>query len=113
MTIDQFLQSDLRVGTVLSASVVDGSEKLVRLSVDLGESGADGVLAPRTILAGIRRTYSAESLVGRQVIVVANLDPRPLLGEVSYGMVLAASDSSGNLSLLTLDTPLAPGSRVR
>jgi methionine--tRNA ligase beta chain len=113
MNIDQFLQSDLRVGTILSASVVAGSEKLVRLSVDLGEFDTTGVLTPRTILAGIGRVYSAESLVGRQVIVVANLDPRPLMGEVSYGMVLAASDSSGNLSLLTLDTPLAPGSRVR
>jgi len=106
--IEDFARVDLRVATILEAERVSGSDKLVKIQVDLGQER-------RQIVAGIARHYSPEELVGRQVVVVANLKPATLRGEVSNGMLLAASTAKDprELSVLTLDRPIPPGSKVK
>jgi methionyl-tRNA synthetase len=89
ITIDQFFQTAIKIGTVLAAQEVPKSSKLLKLQVDLGEE------SPRQIVAGIREYYSAQSLVGTQVCVVANLKPAKLMGMLSEGMILAAKDEDG------------------
>jgi methionyl-tRNA synthetase len=89
ITIDQFFQTSIKIGTVLDAVEVPKSSKLLKLQVDLGEE------TPRQIVAGIREYYSAESLIGTQVCVVANLKPAKLMGLLSEGMILAAKDADG------------------
>lgn len=105
ITIDQFFQTTLKIGTVLEAQEVPKSSKLLRLQVDLGEA------SPRQIVAGIREHYSAESLVGTQVCVVANLKPAKLMGMLSEGMLLAAKDGDG-LSLIRPEKPRHVGSSI-
>jgi methionyl-tRNA synthetase len=85
ITIDDFTKVDLRVGIVLDAASVKGSDKLLHLHVDIGEP------APRSIMAGIAGAYKPEALVGRKVVIVANLAPRKLRGIESQGMIVAAS----------------------
>lgn len=108
LSIKDFARADLRVGKVKDAEPVPGSKKLMRLIVDLGPE-LDG---ERTIVAGILGAYEKEALLGRQVVVVANLEPAKLMGVESRGMVLAASDSDG-LHLITPDTAAEPGSKVK
>jgi methionyl-tRNA synthetase len=85
ITIDDFAKVDLRVGVVKDAAVVKGSDKLLHLHVDIGEA------QPRSIVAGIALAYKPEALVGRKVVIVANLAPRKLRGIESQGMIVAAS----------------------
>lgn len=104
---DLFTQIDLRVGTIDHAEPVAGADKLLKLRVNLGPLGE------RTILAGIKLQYNPELLVGRQIIVVANLEPRKMRGEMSHGMLLAASNEDhSDLSLLAPDKKFPPGSKV-
>ncbi|MFO0693188.1 MAG: methionine--tRNA ligase [Polyangiales bacterium] len=103
---DDFAKVKLKLGLVLSAEPVPKSKKLLKLSVDVGEA------APRQILAGISEHYAPEALVGRRIVVVANLKPRSLMGLESHGMVLAASDENG-LSVLSPEKDIAPGSPVK
>ncbi len=105
ITIDQFFRVSLRIGTVVEAEEVPKSKKLLRLQVDLGEE------KPRQIVAGIKEFYSADSLVGTQVCVVANLKPAKLMGMISEGMLLAAKDDEG-LSLMRPEHPRKAGSSV-
>ncbi|MCL5770480.1 MAG: methionine--tRNA ligase subunit beta, partial [Planctomycetes bacterium] len=105
-TIEQFNAVDLRVARVLSAEPVQASEKLMRLELDLGALGR------RTVLAGIKKAYSAEQLVGRQVIVCANLAPRKMKFGVSDGMILAAGAGGTDLALLSVESNATPGQRV-
>ncbi len=105
ITIDQFFQTSLKIGTVVEAEEVPKSSKLLKLQVDLGEE------SPRQIIAGIREYYSAESLVGTQVCVVANLKPAKLMGMLSEGMLLAAKDSEG-LCLVRPEKPRLSGSSI-
>ncbi|MBF0112657.1 MAG: methionine--tRNA ligase, partial [Desulfamplus sp.] len=88
ITIDEFAKIDLRIGTVVSAQKIKKSNKLLKLKVDIGE------LEPRQIIAGIAKSYAPEDVLGKQVIIVANLKPTTLMGETSQGMVLAASSSN-------------------
>ncbi len=111
MTIDEFKQVDLRVGKILEASRVEGSDKLLKLRVDLGEKDATDLPVLRQILAGIGKAYAPETLVGREVTVVANLDPREMMGFTSQGMLLAAPSESGPV-LLMPEKEVAPGARV-
>ncbi len=106
--IEDFARVDLRVATILEAQRVSGSDKLVKIQVDLGQER-------RQIVAGIARHYSPEELVGKQVVVVANLKPAKLRGEISDGMLLAASTTGDptELSVLTLDRSISPGSKVK
>ncbi len=105
ITIDQFFNTSIKVGTILEAHEVPKSSKLLRLVVDLGEEH------PRQIVAGIREFYSASSLLDTQVCVVANLQPAKLMGLLSEGMILAAKDSDG-LSLIRPEKPRISGSSV-
>ena len=102
---DDFLKIEIKVGTILAAEILPKSEKLLKLKVDLGES------RPRQILAGIKAYYQAESLVGKQVCVLANLKPTKLMGEISEGMILAARDDNG-LSLITPDLNRVVGTQI-
>ncbi len=102
--IDDFMKVELRVAKVLEAEAVPKSKKLLKLSVDAGSE-------TRTILAGIAEAYTPEQMVGRTIVIVANLAPRKLMGIESNGMVLAASVGDGLPVLVTVDN--VPGARVR
>ncbi len=105
VTIDEFKKLDLRVGKILSAVPVPKAKKLLHLHIDLGEG------KPRSIVSGIAEAYEPGTLVGKQVIVVANLPPVTLRGVVSEGMILAAGDGSG-LGVSAIDRDVPPGTRV-
>ncbi len=107
ITIDQFAQTELKVGTVQAAERVPKADKLLTLTVDLGEE------APRTLVAGIAENYAPEDLVGRQVVVVTNLQPATIRGVESQGMVLAAVTADGRAVLVQPDAVVANGSRVK
>lgn len=107
ISIDTFAQMDLRVGTVLTVERVPKADKLLRLEVDLAEP------QPRQILAGIAQFYAPEELVGRKILVVANLEPRMLRGLESRGMLLAASDVDGRPLLATVPPEAPNGTRLR
>jgi methionyl-tRNA synthetase len=100
------MKVQLKVAKVLEAAAVPKSKKLVQLKVDLGEP------EPRTILAGIAESYQPEQLVGRTIVVVANLKPAKLMGIESNGMVLAGSED-GRAVLCTFDASVAPGTKVK
>ncbi len=105
ITIDQFMQTDLRVAEIRAAERVPKSKKLIQLRVFTGDE-------ERTLVAGIGTKYTPEELVGRKVVIVANLQPAKLMGIESNGMVLAAS-IDGEPSLLSVDAAVPPGTRVR
>ena len=105
ITIDQFFETTLKIGTIVEAQEVPKSKKLLKLQVDVGEE------KPRQILAGIKEFYSAESLVGTQACVVANLKPAKLMGMLSEGMLLAAKDENG-LHLLRPEASKIAGTKV-
>ncbi|MFZ5585110.1 MAG: methionine--tRNA ligase [Thermodesulfobacteriota bacterium] len=107
LTYEEFARVDLKLGRVLTAAKVEGADRLLHLSVDLGE--AEG---PRGIVAGIAQHYATEELVGRQVVVVANLKPVKLKGIESRGMVLAAVGGD-QVRVVAPDRMLPPGSKVR
>ncbi len=106
IAIDEFMNVDLRVAKVTAAERVPNSRKLIKLEVDLGSEA-------RTLVAGIAGAYEAEALVGRTVVVVANLKPARLMGIESNGMVLAASLEGGLPSLVGFEQDVPPGTRVR
>jgi methionyl-tRNA synthetase len=103
---DDFMKVDLKVALVKEAEKVQKSKKLIRLVVDAGEA------KPRQIVAGIAEHYDPQDLIGRRVVIVANLKPRKLMGLESQGMVLAASDESG-LCVLGVDKDVEPGSPAK
>lgn len=100
-----FEKIDLRVGKVLEAEKVKKSKKLLKLQVEIGDE-------VRTIVSGISQYYEPEQMVGKNVVVVANLAPVKLMGIESFGMLLCASDGQGNLALVDPQN-LASGSRVK
>ncbi|MDH4282535.1 MAG: methionine--tRNA ligase subunit beta [Myxococcales bacterium] len=104
--IEDFAKVDIRIALVQAAEKVEKSNKLLKLTVDAGEA------QPRQIVAGIAEHYAPEDLVGRRVLIVANLKPRKLMGLESQGMVLAASDDNG-LSVVGVDKDVEPGARVK
>ena len=104
--IDDFAKVDLRVARITQAEAVEGADKLLRLTVDLGSE-------TRTVFAGIKAAYGAEQLVGRLVVVVANLAPRKMRFGVSEGMVLAAGPGGKDIWLLHPDTGAEPGMRIK
>ncbi len=105
ITFDDFAKIDLRVATVLEARPHTKGTRLLVLKLDLGTE-------QRQICAGIRQHVTPESLIGKQIIIVANLAPREMLGEVSQGMLLAASDPSGKVVVLSPPDPVPPGTKV-
>jgi len=104
ITLEEFSRIDLRVATVIHAESIPKAKKLLKLEVDMGHK--------RTLVAGIAENYTAEDLIGKQVIIVANLKPAKLMGVVSNGMVVAAVDDSGPI-LATLEKPVPPGTPLK
>ena len=103
ISIDEFAKVDLRVATVLKAEAIEAADKLLKITVDDGTR-------ERTIMAGIKSAYNPESLVGRQVVIVANLKPRAMRFGTSEGMILAAGDE--DVFLLSADTGAKAGMKV-
>lgn len=111
LTIDEFSKLEARIGVVISAEAVEGSEKLIRLMLDFGEE------APRQILSGIHAWYEPETLVGKQLLFVVNLAPRKMMGLESQGMLMAVDGQDGAPVFLVPDTSfekkVSPGAKVR
>ena len=104
--IDDFMKIDLRVARIANAEHVEGADKLLKLTLDLGNE-------TRTVFAGIKAAYAPETLVGRMTVMVANLAPRKMKFGMSEGMVLAASDERGGPYLLAPDSGAQPGMRIK
>jgi len=102
ISIQDFQKVELRVGTVVSAEMVPGADRLLKMEIDLGEAGR------RQVVAGIALSYPPESLVGKQLVVVTNLEPATVRGVRSEGMILACGDVQ-SASVLTVDRPVANG----
>ena len=110
ISIDDFMKVDLRIAKIVDAAHVEGAEKLIRLSLDIGEE------KPRQVFAGIKSAYDPAQLIGRMTVMVANLAPRKMKFGMSEGMVMAASDPDGKapgIFLLTPDDGAQPGMRVK
>ena len=106
ITIDEFAKIDLRVAKVLAAEKVEGSEKLLKLRIRV--AGAE-----RQIVAGIAQHYTAEQMVGKEIVVVANLKPAKLRGLLSEGMLLAASNDAGKLAVISPEAEMGEGAKVK
>jgi methionyl-tRNA synthetase len=106
ISIEDFMKIDLRVARITAAERVPKSKKLLKLNIDLG-------FEQRTLVAGIAEAYEPDTLIGRSIVVVANLKPATLMGIESNGMVLAASPEGGKPELIAFVNPPPPGSRVR
>jgi methionine--tRNA ligase beta chain len=106
MTIDEFQKADLRVGKIVSAERVEGSEKLLLLKVDIAEP------APRQILSGIAKAYAPDDLVGKSIVIIANLDPRMMMGMESNGMLLAVHGEDGSPVIFSPISDVPPGAKI-
>jgi len=106
VTIDDFAKLEFRVAEITACENHPKADKLLVLSCKLGDE-------ERTIVSGIREWYDADDLVGKKVIIVANLKPVKLRGILSQGMIMAAEDADGNLAVSALDKDIASGSEVR
>jgi methionine--tRNA ligase beta chain len=107
VSFGQFSKLDFRIGKVLEAKDVSGSDKMIRLIVDFGELGK------RTIFTAIRKWYKAEELIGKLYVFIFNLEPRPMFGEESQGMIIAAETEDGEQCVLLVpDKEIAVGSSV-
>jgi len=102
--IEDFLKVDLRLAKVLEAERVEGSDKLIKLSISLGDE-------VRTVVAGIAKFYTPEELVGKKIMIVANLKPRKIFGIESQGMILALSDGE-KMSLIVPDRDIEEGAKA-
>ena len=107
LNFDTFMEVDLRVGKITSVEDHPNADRLYVVSID------DGSEEPRTICAGLKAYYQAEEMVGKSIVFVANLKPRPLRGVVSHGMMLAADDGNDHVRLITIDGEISTGSQVR
>jgi methionyl-tRNA synthetase len=107
ISIDDFLRIDLRVAKILTAEFISGADKLLKLRIDVGELGE------REIFAGIRAAYDPQTLVGRLIVVVANLEPRKMRFGTSEGMMLAAGPGGKEIFALSPDSGAMPGMRVK
>jgi methionyl-tRNA synthetase len=107
IAFDDFAKLDLRIGTIVTAGKVEKADKLLKLTIDIGES------APRTVVSGIAQHFDPSGLPGQQVLFLANLEPRKMRGVESQGMVLMAEDTEGKLHFVCPDLLLKPGSEVR
>lgn len=106
INIDQFAAMDLRIGRVVNCEYKDGSDKLLRLTVDFGEEGQ------RNILSGIKQWYKPAQLIDKDFLFIINLEPRKMMGEESQGMILAAEGNKKPLPLKPL-SKANPGAAIR
>jgi methionine--tRNA ligase beta chain len=104
INFEDFQKLDLRVGKILESEKIEGSEKLLKLQVDIGESKIQ-------LVAGIAKFYKTHELINKEIIVLKNLKPRKILGVESQGMLLAADDK-GTPVILTPDKEAKPGSKI-
>ena len=107
LTFEELQKVELRVGLVISAEDVPKSNKMLKLLVDFGEG------SPRTVLAGVGKSFAPEDLTGKQFLFVTNLAPRKMMGVESQGMILAVGDSPGVLSLFSPNGKTLPGAIAR
>ncbi len=116
ISIDDFVKIDLRIAKIVNAEHVEGSDKLLRLTLDVNEKNEDGSARLRNVFSGIKAAYAPEALVGQLTVLVANLAPRKMKFGVSEGMVLAASskdgDNASGLYILNPHTGATPGMKV-
>jgi methionyl-tRNA synthetase len=106
ITIEDFAEMDIRAAKVMSAEIVEGSDKLLKLEVDLGRE-------TRTVLAGIKGSYEPSELLNKTVLVVANLKPRKMRFGVSHGMILAAADKNGKVAICEVDSSIRAGTPIK
>ena len=104
ISYDEFSKIDLRVAEIIKVKEIEGADKLLQLIIDIGEE--------KQIVAGIKTSYSREELIGKQIIVVNNLESAKIRGIESNGMLLAATEN-GEPILLTIDKPVKNGSRIK
>ncbi len=105
ITYEDFAKLDLRIAKVLEVERVEGSEKLLKIQVEVGDE-------KRQIIAGIGKAYDPEALIGKSIVIIANLEPRMLMGIESNGMLLAAGDVD-NLSILTIEKDIPSGTKIK
>lgn len=105
INIGDFNKLDLRIAKILTAEKIENSDKLLKLQIDLGYE-------QRQILAGIAQFYEPQKLIGQEIIVLANLQPRVIYGLESRGMLLAAIDTDATIAILKPDKELTPGSKI-
>jgi len=106
ISIDDFSKLELRVATITASAPHPNADRLLVLQIDLGGE-------QRQLVSGIRAHYQPQDLVGKQIVVVANLQPATLRGVASQGMLLAASDDQGRLAIVTPEKPVANGAAVK
>jgi methionyl-tRNA synthetase len=105
ITFDHFKTMELRVAEIKTCEDIEGADKIYKITVDMGEE--------RVLVAGIKQFYTKEELIGKKVVVVANLEPRALRGVTSHGMILASSmEDKSALTLITIDKAIPNGSKV-
>ncbi len=105
ISYEEFSKTELKIATIKEAVRLEGSDKLIKLQIDLGEE-------TRQLVAGIGKKYQPEDLIGKQIVIVANLEPRKLMGEESQGMLLAAHDLEGFPVILFPEKEIPPGSKI-
>lgn len=105
IVFEDFQKMELKVAEIKTCEDIEGADKLYKLTIDAGEE--------RTIVAGIKLHYAKEELIGKKIVIVANLEPRKLRGIISHGMLLAAStEDKSSLALVTLDKAIPNGSKI-
>ena len=107
ITFEEFKKAEIKIGKILTAEKVPDADKLIKLTIDLGEE------VPRQILSGIAEYYAPEEIIGQQVSILVNLEPRELKGIMSQGMILMAQDADGSLKFVTPTAPVKNGSEIK
>ena len=106
VSCSEFQKIDLRIAEIVSIEDTAGKDKLYKLTIEIGEE------KPRTLVAGLKPYYTKEQLKGKQIVVVANLDSKPLAGIVSQGMLLAVKNKKEKFSLVTIEENAEPGEKI-
>lgn len=106
VSFEEWKKLDLRIAKIVFVEDIPGKDKLYKLEIEIGEE------KPRTLVAGIKPFYSKADLLGKQIVVVANLDARPLAGILSQGMLLAVLDKNNKFALLTAESEIEAGAKV-
>jgi methionyl-tRNA synthetase len=106
ISIDKFFETRLKVAQIIEAEKVEKSDKLMKLILNLGDE-------KRQVVAGIAKSYNPEDLVGKKIVIVANLKPAKLFGLESQGMILAAENGEGQIKVLEVDNSVEPGTKVK
>jgi len=112
ISFEDFQKLDIRIGTILEAEKIEGADKLLKLTVDIGPSNTSGQPELRILVAGIAETYQPEDIINKQIPILTNLEPRTLRGVESQGMILAI-DINGKATLLHPEKKVANGSKVK